>query len=328
MTSNTEKRSVEGKDLTLPSSSRPATFPFERLSAELRVKVYEFALISPCGWFNITWDWNNPKVVRPRLSLTEELSQTELLGKICISMLYLNKRIHQEACEILYGSNLFHFDVPVDDDRCWIGPHPDHNVITFLSSLSEASRGFIRSIRIYIATRRLENLSPRSGWPFICRYLASKIQLRHLAIVVVNNCSGPQEDVENMQDLCKMENPWAKYLAWISGLESFTLHTARCPCRDNPFEVHDRCPTTLPLLSEVVLSFNETHQWTAEDRANGLIIKEEGVERSKNCMTRHLERHHFSPFYGEPLGACISRGFKEQLRTELGIESSAHVAEA
>ena len=168
----------------------------------------------------------------------------------------------------------FHFDVPVDDVTCWTGPHPDHNVILFLSSLSEASRGeFIRSIRIYIATRRLQNVSPRAGWQSICRYLASKTQLRHLAIVLVNNCSLAQQDVEDMQELCKIGNPWAKYLAWISGLKSFTLHTARCPCRDFPFEAHDRCPTTLPLTSEVERSFNERHRWTAEDRANGLVIR-------------------------------------------------------
>ena len=137
-----------------------------------------------------------------------------------------------------------------------------------------------------------------------------------------------QQDVEDMQELCKIGNLWAKYLAWISGLKSFTLHTARCPCRDFPFEAHDRCPTTLPLTSEVERSFNERHRWTAEDRANGLVIKDGSTERSKNPMTRHLEQQHFNPFYGEPLGACISHGFKAQLRKELGIESSAHVAEA
>lgn len=131
-----------------------------------------------------------------------------------------------------------------------------------------------------------------------------------------------------MRRLCKIESPWARYLTRIKGLKSFTLHTARCPCRDIPFEGRDRCPTTLPLASEVVRSFNETHKWTAEDRANGLVIIDGDVQRSKNTMTRHLQRHHFNPFYYEALGACISQRFKIQLRSELGIESPAHMAEA
>ena len=117
MSSTTENQSLEG------ASSHPDIFPFEKLPAELRVKVYEYTLVSPCGWFNITWDWYkskaclgrskthtafqpcsamrsalkksrlipaNVQVVRPRISLTEDLSRTELLSQMSISMLYLN----------------------------------------------------------------------------------------------------------------------------------------------------------------------------------------------------------------------------------------------
>ena len=176
-------------------------------------------------------------------------------------------------------------------------------------------------MRIYASNRRLEETSPGAGWPSMCRYLASKVQLQHLALVVVNDCSLPQSDVVDMQRLCQLDRPWVKYLAWISGLKSFTLHTARCPFRDAPSEGRDQCPTTLPLASEVVHAFNETHVWTEEDRLRGLAIEDRGIERSKNPMTRHLQRHHFNPFYNlTPLGACISHRFKEQLRIELGID--------
>lgn len=66
--------------------SRPDVFPFEKLPAELRVMVYEYVLISPCGWFNITWT----RIRRSSISVTEDLSQAEILSKICIPMLYLN----------------------------------------------------------------------------------------------------------------------------------------------------------------------------------------------------------------------------------------------
>ena len=164
----------------------------------------------------------------------------------------------------------------------------------------------------------------------MCRYLASRVQLRHLLLVLVNNCSSVKEDVPDMQRLCKMENPWVEYLTLITGLRSFNLHTARCPLRDAPFEGRDRCPTTLPLAKRIRLSFNETHKWTAEDRNSGLVIKpsSQRYEHSKNPMPRHLERQHFSAFYQDHVGACISQGFKEQLRAELGIQSLANVEEA
>ena len=61
-------------------------FPFEKLPVELRVMVYEHALISPCGWFNITWT----KIRRSKISVIEDSSRAEILSKMCISMLYLN----------------------------------------------------------------------------------------------------------------------------------------------------------------------------------------------------------------------------------------------
>lgn len=66
--------------------SRPDVFPFEKLPAELRVMVYEYVLISPYGWFNITWT----RIRRSSISVTEDLSRAEILSKMCISMLYLN----------------------------------------------------------------------------------------------------------------------------------------------------------------------------------------------------------------------------------------------
>lgn len=93
-----------------------------------------------------------------------------------------------------------------------------------------------------------------------------------------------------MQRLCKMAKPWAKYLTWISGLRSFTLHTARCPCRDSPFEGRSKCPTTVPLTAEAIHPFNETHQWTEEDRTNGSAITEWWGEFSKSIMHDQASR--------------------------------------
>ena len=155
----------------------------------------------------------------------------------------------------------------------------------------------------------------------MCRYLASKVQLQHLALVVVNNCSGPDTDMVDMQRLCQFDTPWVKYLAWISGLKSFTLHTAHCPFRDAPFGGQDKCPTNLPLAGELVHMFNEANAWTEEDRRSGLVIKDGNVMLSKNPMTRHLQRHHFAAFYSHWfLGACIYPRFKGLLRIELGID--------
>lgn len=198
--------------------------------------------------------------------------------------------------------------------------------MTFLSSLSQASRGLIRRLRIFASVRRLESLSLGSPWPSMCRYLASNVKLQHLALVLVNDCSSPQSDVADMQRLCQMDSAWVKYLTWILGLTSFTLHTARCPFRDAPSEGRDKCPTTLPLAAEVKRAFNQTHLWTEEDRKSGLVIEDSPdwydgrIERSKNPMTRHIERHQFNPFYVQPLGACISHRFQELLRIELGVD--------
>ena len=48
--------------------------------------VYEYALVSPCGWFNIIWRPTR----RNKICVTEELSRKEILSNMCISMLYLN----------------------------------------------------------------------------------------------------------------------------------------------------------------------------------------------------------------------------------------------
>ena len=201
----------------------------------------------------------------------------------------------------------------------------DNNVVAFLTSLGETPRSFVRGIRIYASTRDIEEIPLGLGWPSMCRYLASKVQLQHLALVVVVNCSGLPEDVVHMQRLCQLDRPWVKYLAWVSGLESFTLHTARCPFRDAPFEGRDKCPTTLPLASEVVHAFQKVHNWTEEDRNSGLVIREGDRERSKNPMTRHLEKYHVAPIYSTFYpGACISHRFKELLLIKLGINPRSY----
>lgn len=81
-------------------------------------------------------------------------------------------------------------------------------------------------MRIYASVRRLEEESHRAEWPLTCRYLASKVQLQHLTLVIVNDCSSPQSDVEKMQEICRMDKAWVKYLTWISGLtrSHFILH--------------------------------------------------------------------------------------------------------
>ena len=130
------------------------------------------------------------------------------------------------------------------------------------------------------------------------------------------------EYVEKMQEICRMDKAWVKYLTWISGLRPFTSHTARCPFRDAPFEGRGNCPTTLPLAAEIVHTFNETQRWTLEDRKNGLVIKSDKYytgELPKNPMARHLERYHFTPFTNWLVGACISHRFKEAVCMDLGV---------
>ena len=133
------------------------------------------------------------------------------------------------------------------------------------------------------------------------RYLASKVQLQRLALVIVNECSTLESNVEKMQEICRMDKAWVNYLTWISGLRSFTFHTARCPFPDAPFEGRDNCPTTLPLAAEIIHTFNDTQRWTEEDRKNGSVLRYDdgyrAYELPKNPMARHLLRRHFNPFY-------------------------------
>ena len=133
-----------------------------------------------------------------------------------------------------------------------------------------------------------------------------------------------RSDVGKMREIRRMDKAWVKYLIWISGLRSFTLHIARCPFRDAPFGGRDCCPTTLPLGAETVNTFNETQEWTEEDRKNGLVLKAgdgySAYELPKNPMTRHILRHHPNPFYsGWLVGACIPHRFKEAVRINFGV---------
>ena len=179
-------------------------------------------------------------------------------------------------------------------------------------------------MRIYASVRRLEEESHRAGWPLRCRYLALKVQLQHLTPVIVNDCSSPQSDVEKMQEICRMDKAWVKYLTWISGLRSFTLHTARCPFRDTPFEGRDGCPTALPLAAEVLDTFSKNRRGTEEDRKYDSVLKDgDRYKLPKTPMARHLLRHHFNAFYFAPVGACISYRFKEAVRIDLGVQSLA-----
>lgn len=161
----------------------------------------------------------------------------------------------------------------------------------------------------------------------MCRYLASQVQLRHLTLVIVNDRSRAKSDVQDMQRICQMDIPWVKHLTLITGLRSLNLHTARCPFLDTPFEGRNRCPTTLPLAHEIMVRINETQEWTEEDRTSGLLLEHPHFEyeNSKNPMTRHIELHRYLYFDWTSFSACISQRFKEQLRAELGIQSSANV---
>lgn len=67
-------------------------------------------------------------------------------------------------------------------------------------------------MRIYTSIRRLKEESPGAGWPSACRNLASKVELQHLALVQVNECSLPETDLEDMQDHYRMDKPRVKYL--------------------------------------------------------------------------------------------------------------------
>lgn len=134
----------------------------------------------------------------------------------------------------------------------------------------------------------------------------------HATLVIVNDCSSPQSDVEKMQEICRMDKAWVKYLTWISGLRSFTLHTARCPFRDTPFEGRDDCPDALPLAAEVLDTFSKNRRGT-EDRKYDLVLKDgDRYKLPKTPMARHLLRHHFNPFYFGPFGAVSLTGSKKQ----------------
>ena len=237
--------------------------------------------------------WNSAK--GHRLSTTEGLKPSEILGSMAASLLYVNRSIYLEASRYLYGTNLFHFDFIVNNDFTFDGPNYSHNVITFLASLSERSRKAVRKIRIAAAAKRLRSSSD-GGWLELCKYLALKADIKNLSIVIVNNCTTSHEDARDMVQFCCIDNPWARALTLIPHLKSFDIHTARCQYKEAEGKGSGSCLTALPL--PMVLSGNEV----------------------LSPLTAHLARFHFAPYYGrEVYGACVSQEFRDDMLRELGI---------
>lgn len=96
------------------------------------------------------------------------------------SILAVNKQIHNEAADVLYGGHIFSFDVEVEA------------IIPFLANLRPETR--LRIKRLAFVRRALPYLRSydHDDWTEMCEYLSKSMNLSHLYLGVVAGKPGPQ----------------------------------------------------------------------------------------------------------------------------------------
>ena len=147
-----------------------------------------------------------------------------------LMILRVNKQIHAEAAELLYGSYTFDFDTHVEA------------IVPFLSDLTPFARSCIKSMRIVKRALAYEKEFDRCEWSTALRYLtssSSSIGLKRLELGIVAGRPGENgwdsistytsNDFKLLRQLSHME--WMQYLLEIQGLQELDVQAVveHCP---------------------------------------------------------------------------------------------------
>lgn len=190
-------------------------------------------------------------------------------------------------------------------------------------------RGSIRSIRIYAATRRLEEACiTRRRVAILMSLLSIKARAQTSSagaseppFVSRNQCPGYAKPLRSGKSMGQIP-----HMHHRSKVVQTCIQVSRFPL----FEARDRCRIALTLSSsEVVRSVHETHERAVGDRTNGLV-HQRGARRafSKGNDTTYRTTVSTLSMASLSVPASLIDSKDNQLCTDLDIESSAHVAEA
>lgn len=156
---------------------------FEKLPGEIRNMIFSFTLIVPYGKIGIT-NFLHQIDLSP---FSPELKGTfhgfacfppTIKNDISFPLLRLNKSIHSEAIQYLYGHNTFHFHA--QNFEALILDYPT-GVLEFLSKLNPTARNAIRSVHLSVSQLFLNSFR----WHPLCTYLASDMHLKRLQLLVI-----------------------------------------------------------------------------------------------------------------------------------------------
>ncbi|KAF2766255.1 hypothetical protein EJ03DRAFT_181786 [Teratosphaeria nubilosa] len=147
-----------------------------------------------------------------------------------LSILRVNKMIHAEAAELLYGSYTFDFDTHVEA------------IVPFLSDLTPFARSCIKSVRLVKRALAYEKEFDRCEWSNALRYLTSSstgVSLRKLELGVVAGRPGAngwdRVAVYNKNDMKLLSGlegyEWMQYLLEFRGLQQLEVQPVieHCP---------------------------------------------------------------------------------------------------
>ncbi|KAI9880589.1 MAG: hypothetical protein M1830_001940 [Pleopsidium flavum] len=275
-------------------------FPFERLPPELRNEIYSYLLSTPCESIHISAD--------NQLTFSGGECRTVVRDGLHLQILYLNKAIHAEATSFFYGSKAFVFRI-MESHRSVL------KVKDFFSRLADLARGAVRILYIDIAREHIESI----GWEALCVYLAEKMSLRQLNLVV-EECRSPCNG-ECPSDLSCLDLPWAKALSHIKGLDRFTLHTVRCGWEQN-----------CGFGDDGVFNEGNVENHEDSDADDGHGASDSDTSFDENILTTGYDGEDHLPcrcyLYHQCCNECFKRDFVEGLRMKMGLETGERYVRA
>ena len=140
----------------------------------------------------------------------------------CIStaILYVNRRIHDEAAEVLYGALSFDFEKDVEA------------VVPFLQDLTPVARRSVKCIRIVKRALPYVKEFGRLEWAAMCNFLSASMNLQEIHLAVISGAPKDYQEVlaagklnkSNFDDLVQSEEmAWADQIASVRGLRRMTV---------------------------------------------------------------------------------------------------------
>lgn len=194
------------------------TFPFLKLPAELRVRIYRYLLHAPENTISVNEGslWPGREIlrqIRSHLIATDPSRFGDLeTYRVCSrnirpAILSLDRQTYSDARQVFYSENCFFF--------------PQHSlIISFLKDLPQVSRSLIKKIRLPLHIS--DDLSDSAGRMFLeaaCTYMRQNLELKQLTIDIFSGSSFsglrwpcPQSYLDAIH-----EQSWVQYLVPFVG---------------------------------------------------------------------------------------------------------------